>query len=129
MAVAAVLTGCKKEHIANEGGTGTLSLSVTGNSQEFTDVNVKAGEGEPTIDVNTFKVKITSKDGSYSREWEAFSEMESMLDSLPANILSLPLLHRVPKANGESLYTAGLKTLPSPSGAYPMSNWCAPSAI
>lgn len=80
MAVAAVLTGCKKEHIANEGGTGTLSLSVTGNSQEFTDVNVKAGEGEPTIDVNTFKVKITSKDGSYSREWEAFSEMESMLE-------------------------------------------------
>ena len=78
LAVSAILTGCKKEVINTPEGTGTVQLQLKGNAGEYTDVTVKSENAQ--VDVNTFKVSIKSKEGSYSKEWASFAEVPAMLE-------------------------------------------------
>lgn len=71
-----MFAGCKKTDITVPAGMGTVSFSLS--NEENSGYVVKSSA--PEADVNTFKINIKSEDGSYDKTWNAFSEMESVLE-------------------------------------------------
>lgn len=71
-----MFAGCKKTDITVPAGVGSVAFSLS--NEENSGYVVKSSA--PEADVNTFRINIKSEDGSYDRTWNAFSEMESVLE-------------------------------------------------
>lgn len=71
--------GCNKVIDIKE-GTGNVSFSISNDNAGY----VTKAE-LPAVDVNTFKISLASTDGTFSQEWESYSEMPSVLELVSGN--------------------------------------------